>query len=85
MFANKYLIEPLVAKCKDQIIGTLNNEDVFDVIKAAYLINDEEMLMAASKHLKKNLNELKNSEEWLTFEKSNPTCMNKVLRKMFLE
>ena len=52
MFAQKYLMKPLVAQCKEQLFGTITNENVFDIIKTSYFIDDKDTveteLMAAA-------------------------------------
>ena len=42
------------------------------------------MFKIASEYLKVNSNELKDTEEWLSFEEGNPKIMIKVLKHMFL-
>ena len=83
LFAEKYFIKPLAEKCKKYIIETLSNETICGTIRVAYLTDNEEMLKMASKYVKDNMADLKTSEEWLTFRKSNPDCMFKVYDYMF--
>ena len=78
LFAQKYLIIPLVEKCKKHLINSLTCENIFEIIKVAYLIDDDEMLKTASDFFSKNKNELKNTEELRDFKKSHPICMMKV-------
>ena len=78
LFAQKYLIMPLVEKCKKHLINSLTCENIFEIIKVAYLIDDDEMLKTASDFFSKNKNELKNTEELRDFKKSHPICMMKV-------
>ena len=79
MFAQKYLIKPLVTKIKEKLMASMTNENVFDVIKVAYLIDDEDMFKEACKHLKEKKDELKDSIEWKTFGQDHPACMIKAL------
>ena len=85
MFAQKYLIKPLVAKIKNKLMDSMTNENIFDVIKVAYLIDDKDMFEEACKHLMKNKDPLKDWVEWKLFEKENPACMIKVLTYMVFE
>ena len=55
MFAQKYLMKKLVAKIKVRLLDSLTNENIFDVTKAAYLIDDQEIFKEASKYLWKNM------------------------------
>ena len=80
MFAQKYLMKPLVAKCKKQLFGTITHENVFDIIKTSFFIDDEEIFKKASKYLKANSEELKDTDEWMSFEETNPKIMIKVLK-----
>ena len=79
MFAQKYLIKPLVAKIKNKLMDSMTNENIFDLIKVAYLIDDEDMFKEACKHLKEKKDELKDSVEWKTFGQDHPACMIKAL------
>ena len=79
MFAQKYLIKPLVAKIKNKLMDSMTNENIFDVIKVAYLIDDEDMFKEACKYLKEKKDDLKDSVEWKTFGKEHPDCMIKAL------
>ena len=84
MFANKYLIKPLVKKCKKHlnVLDSMTNDNVFDIIRTAYLLDDEEMFKNGTLFLKKNRVQLKGSEQWKEFEDANPKCMIKVLKLM---
>ena len=79
MFAQKYLVKPLVTKIKENLMDSMTNENVFDVIKVAYLIDDEDMFKEACKYLKEKKDELKDSVEWKTFGQDHPACMIKAL------
>ena len=78
LFAQKYFIMPLVSKCKKNLMDSLTRENIFEIIKVAYLIDDNEMLKTVSKFFSRNKDELKNTEELKDFQKSNPMCMIKV-------
>ena len=78
LFAQKYLIMPLVERCKKHLINSLTHDNIFEIIKVAYLIDDDNMLKTASEFFSKNKEVFKNTEELNDFQKSNPTCMMKV-------
>ena len=80
LFAQKYLIMPLVEKCKKYLINSLTNENIFEIIKVAYLIDDDDMLKTASDFFSKNKDQLQKTKKFKDFEKSNPMCMLKVLK-----
>ena len=79
MFANKYFMKPLETKCKNYFVSILNKNNLLDFIKAAYDIDDEEMLKVGANYFSKYKNELKENEEFKKFNKSYPLCINKIL------
>ena len=79
MFAQKYLMKKLVAKIKLRLLDSLTNDNVFDVIKAAYLIDDQDMFKEASKYLLKNIKQLKGTPEWNTFKNDHNDCLIEAL------
>ena len=60
-------------------MDSLTNENIFDVIKAAYLIDDQDMFKKASKYLLKNKEQLKGTAEWNAFKKDHSDCMIEAL------
>ena len=80
MFAQKYLMTPLVTKCKEQLLATITHGNVFDIIKTAYFLDDENMFKIASEYIKVNSNDLEDTDEWLSLEETNPKIMIKVLK-----
>ena len=85
MFAQKYLMKPLVEECKNQLVAKLAIDNAFDLIKVAYFNDDDDLLKTTSKFLSKNLGQLRESEEWQAFQKSHPACMAKILNFMMFE
>ena len=79
MFAQKYLMKKLVMKIKARLMDSLTNENIFDVIKAAYLIDDQDMIKEASKYLWKNMQQLKGTPEWNAFKIEHSVCMIEAL------
>ena len=79
MFAQKYLMKKLVMKIKARLMDSLTNENIFDVIKAAYLIDDQDMIKEASKYLWKNMEQLKGTPEWNAFKIEHSVCMIEAL------
>ena len=82
IFARKYFITPLAEKVKHKLMGSLTNENIFDIIKTAYLIDDDDMFSEASDYLLKNMAELESTEEWKFFGETHTACMNKALSYM---
>ena len=79
MFAQKYLMKPLVAKIKFRLMEALTNENIFGTIKVAYLIDDHDMLKKASRYLFKNMKELKGTPEWNAFKNEHHDCLIEAL------
>ena len=82
MFAQKYFMKPLVAICKKQLFATITHENVFEIIKMAYFIDDEDVFKKASEYLKANSNELKDTDDWISFEETHLEIMNKAFHYM---
>ena len=78
MFANKYFMKPLMEKCRDNLVQILNNDNLGEIIKVAYHIDDEKLLKVCAKYLLENKKELNSTEEWKNFVKSNKECMKQV-------
>ena len=84
-FANKWNIQPIVDLCEEQLIKLMNEDNVLEIVQAAYLIGKEEMLEIASKYIKKMDYNLKKDEEWNQFKKANPECVIKMMEYMFFD
>ena len=83
LLSQKYFIKPLIAKCVYHFMKTLTKENVFEVVKIAHLIDEENLLKTASKFLKQNREKMIKTEEWKNFKKSHPDCMIRIYRLMF--
>ena len=75
MFANKYFMRPLLEKCRDNMVQILNNDNLGEIIKVAYHIDDEKLLKVCAKYLLENKKDLNSIEEWKNFVKANKDCM----------
>ena len=53
--------------------------NIFEVIKAAYFIDSDNLLNKAVTFLVKNAKTLKETEEWKMFKKSHPDCFIKMM------
>ena len=86
MFANKYEIDSLVQLCSDHLKTSLTMENVYGVIEAAYLIDDDDLLKKATKFVTKNRGTFKsNDSEWDAFTKSHPECFVKMMQFMMFD
>ena len=77
MFANRYLMDSLETKCKNYLVQVLetNRNNLLDLIKVAYDIEDANLLKIGAKYFSRYKDELKESEELKRFKKSYPDCM----------
>ena len=85
MFTNKYAIKPLKELIAKHLIESLNVENVYEIMEAAYLIDDDDLLKETAKFLKVNLGQLKDDEKWDKFQEAHPKCGAKVLRFIMFE
>ena len=59
---------------------------MYDVIKAAYLINDEELLKKATKFIGKNRGTFKDENpQWDEFKNAHPKCFVKMMEFMMFD
>ena len=85
MFANKYCILPLVKIVANHLGNNLTKENIYPVIKAAYLMDNDELLENASKFIANNPKQLQNSEEWQELKKSHPQCFVKMMELIMFQ
>ena len=64
MFANKYCIKSLVKVIANYLANNINMENVYPVIRAAYFMDNDDLLKEASKFIGKNQGQFQDNEEW---------------------
>ena len=79
MFANKYCIMSLVRVIANHLGNNINMENVYPVIQAAYLMDNDDLLKEASKFIGKNQGQFQNNEEWQQLRKSHPQLLIKLM------
>ena len=79
MFANKYCIKSLVKVIANYLGNNINMENVYPVIRAAYLMDNDDLLMEASKFIGKNQGQFQDNEEWQQLQKSHPQLLIKLM------
>ena len=79
MFANKYCILALVKVVTNHLCKNLTFENIFSVIQAAYLIDNEDLLKASAKFINGNPGHFKTDEKWNRFKDQHPKCAVKLL------
>ena len=81
MFANKYGIHSLIKTIVGHLLETLNMDNIYEIMEAAYLIENEKLLKACASFVKANLFKglFKDKEKWNEFQKAHPACGSKIL------
>ena len=79
MFANKYCISPLVRVVAHHLRKNLSFENIFQVIEAAYLIDDDDLLEDSANFILGNSKNFKTDEKWKRFKDQHPKCAVKLL------
>ena len=82
MFGNKYAIESLVKVIADHLSNNLSMENIYAVIEAAYLIDDDDLLKVCAKFLRENHGKFEDDEKWDQFQKLHPNCFVKIVNFM---
>ena len=88
VFAHPYDIAPLFKLCQDYLCTAISKENLFDIIKAAHLAKDDELMSKAAEFIKGIDPETFNIEdnpEWDTFCDGNPECTKKILQLMMFK
>ena len=83
-FADKYQIHPLYKLCQEHLCTAISKENLFDVIKAAHYIKDEELMAKSAEFIAGNHGtfDIKENPEWKEFCKKNPECGFEILNLM---
>ena len=79
MFANKYWVLSLVKVLVNHLSSNFTMENIFPVIKGAYLMDNDELLKNASKFVKDNSGEFQDNADWQELKKSHPQCFVKMM------
>ena len=81
MFANKYGIYSLTKIIVGHLLETLNMDNIYEIMEAAYLIENEKLLKACASFVKANLFKglFKDKEKWNEFQKAHPACGSRIL------
>ena len=82
LFAQKYFMSPLKQKCLKNLVANLNPDNIYDIVKIADQIDDENLLKICAKYMNLNKSKLEKNEEWMAFLKSHPSCMFKIMQFM---
>ena len=79
MFAQRYLIEPLIDICRNKLVKNLSKENFVDAIIAAYWNDDQELLKFGVEYILQNIGKFKNNPELDSFLKAHPDFSVKIM------
>ena len=74
MFADKYNIQPLVKLCLDHLQKNVSKENFMDIVKAADVMKDQDLLEAAAKFAYLNVGKFQMDSEAQDFVMANSHC-----------
>ena len=78
-FANKYCISPLIKVVAHHLCNNLSFENIFQVIEAAYLIYNDDLLQASARFINGNSGHFKTNDKWKRFKDQHQKCAVKLL------
>ena len=71
---------PLFKTCKEQVTRSISKDNVYEVIKAAYFTDDDDLMNCASEFVTKNRGQFhKDNDQWKEFQKLHPQCFVKMM------
>ena len=87
IFADRYLMEPIIDLCINLLTISLNKDNILEVLKMAHFINNEKLLKIAttfSINFQEELNE-NQQQEWKDFIANNSDCIAKMMTNLILK
>ena len=87
VFADKYLMQPLIDLCINLLTLSLCNENVLEMLKIAHFLSNQKLLKIATTYsinFKDELTE-KQKHDWNDFIAKNPDCIAKMITSMILK
>ena len=85
VFADRYNIQPLVKFCQNHLKNSVTKENFMDIVKAADVINDKDLMQAAAKFASLNIGKFDNDPEIKNFIKTNPECFANIWELMMFK
>ena len=80
MFAHKYNIKPLFNICRNNLMDSISMDNIYDTIKAAYFIDDDDLMLSASRFVTNNKGQFAHdNDEWSEFQKLHPQCFVRIM------
>ena len=85
VFADRYNIQPLVKFCQNHLKNSVTKENFMDIVKAADVINDKDLMQAAAKFASLNIGKFDKDPEIKNFIKTNPECFANIWELMMFK
>lgn len=85
LFADMYNVQPLVKLCQEHLRTRISRENFMDIVKAADVTNDKELLKAAAKFATSNVGTFDQDQEIKDFIKNNAQCFASVWELMMFK
>ena len=82
LFAQKYFMTALKQKCIKYLHENMKPDNIYEIIKIADQIDDENLLKYCARYMRLNRDKLEKDAEWLAFMESHPNCMFKIMKFM---
>ena len=79
MFSHKYNIAPLYSICKEHLLKNINISNIYDLIKASYLLDEDDFIEPLSLYVLRNKRRFKNTHSWKEFQTSHAHCLVKIM------
>ena len=79
LFAQKYFMSSLKQKCVKKLVSDLNPGNIYDAIKIADQIDDDNFLKICARYMSMNKSKLEKNGEWAALKKSHPGSMIKLM------
>ena len=79
LFAQKYFMSSLKQKCVKKLVSDLNPSNIYDAIKIADQIDDENFLKICARYMSMNKGKLEKNGDWAALKKSHPGSMIKLM------
>jgi hypothetical protein len=82
MVANKYNIQKLMSACQEHLLEIMDNTNAMDIMVAAYLNDNTEMLKTCTEYVIRNRAQVMKNERWKEIKRSHPELATSIVETM---
>ena len=79
MFCNKYDIEGLFKVTKEYLMENVNADNIFELIKSAYFLDDNQLRKNTSLFIHKNIGDFQENPDFASFKRTHHQCFVKLM------